>query len=269
MENAIDYSMRHINRAIPIEIRNVAFNTNALNGIGLRRPISLNEQVKLAVIHEQLIPDLTSLDGMECTIPLGGLPCRILPDLRVLIEIPTVLTGGRSIISCQRVNYYYDQGFGRAAGGYSNSSVGMINLIANDILDSSTRIPCTSTSVCEVLPGNVIIADVLGVVPLWMSVTVTLENDSDLSFIRPTAYRRLGEVAVALAKYITYNRIDIAMDEGRIEMASELGRFADRVRNWSDMDRTYNDLLVKFRRTMIHEDPERMNKFTNYLVGSL
>lgn len=269
MESPIDYCLRIILRDLPREILSVVYNVNAYQGLGLRTPITLEKQIENAVIRNQLIPDLMALDGTERTIPLGGLPCRILPDLRVLLEVPTSLTAGRNIMSCQRLNYYYQAGFGVRDTISQGGNVGEINLLANDILDSSSRMPCTSTSKVEVLPGNVLLADVFGLVPTWMSATVTLENDCDLTFISPMAYNRLAMLAKQLTKMMCYNLYTIELDKGRVEFAQEIGRFGDVLNNWSDADRTYYELLNDFRDTMKHEDPEFKDKWTSFIVGGI
>ena len=263
MEQIYSYAIRKIHEQIPYEILRETFDLQKTLGYGLRTPINLDSTIESKIIRGSVLKDVQAVGGRESTIPLGGVKVQLLETNKVVVQIPLSLTGGRNIMDVYRINYF--TGYG--GSGYSYQGQSTFNLALNNILDSVTPPPITSTSRCEMITPNTLLIDLDGTIPAWMEAEVLLEDDSELSNISSASYPLFSELCVARCKAHIYKELRIRMDEGRVEGGQVIGEFKNIIDQWSDVEQTYKDLMKRFRTTMRIEDRSEYEKLIRLSVG--
>ena len=132
----------------------------------------------------------------------------------------------------------------------------------------NSPIPQVSTANVRLIATNTIL--ISDVVPRTgdLFLRCMLTGDAELTFITPPFYDLFAEFVVLATKAYIYRKLNISLDLGQLVAGQSLGRIREVVDSYSDAEQSYKDFRKeKLGKLLFLNDPDRMRRTTQYLVG--
>lgn len=262
--NAIQYALQYLRRYIPPEILTRTFTQpSRFNNV---RPLDLDSIIRDKVINDIVMKDCNVVGGTLVFVPLNKVPREIIDPWTVVYRIPKELTQGRSITHV--ISIAFGEG---AVMGTSNIAPTQGNTMldtAANILNSNMAIPLVSTAQATLVGDNVVmVADNIAL-PLNIYLRCWVENDSEMSNIKPPAFMSFAKLVLLATKAYIYNVNLIPMDRAYIFSGADLGRFKEVVDGYSDAQEQYLTHLEEvWKKTVILSDYQAKRRWVSRMVG--
>ena len=255
MINILTHGINKIKFAVPGEILNLVFKSN-LN----RRDFntSIDELIKRSVLIPIVMVDCNIMSGMTTDIPLSS--CRVLSSsmTETVIVVDKKLTGGKSVLSALNITIPTDVPY------ENNDSNPAIRQMANSMLNNAPL----AISRMDVVGENII--KISGnLTGIWNAVlTVSLENNIDMSNINIRSADYFAELCEYAIKAYIYNEWIIQLDKGQLYSGHQIGKIGEIIESYSDSHTEYREFLNNtWAKVAYMDDNVRMNKHVNMYFG--
>lgn len=271
MSGGILYALKVVTERIPPQILNRVFMVpkygHHFNETSLERIIYDK------VIVNTVIRDCALRGHNEATIPIAmDWVERFEEPPRTFIHIPPIARQYLPIVSVLSVGY---SNIGTAYSGYLPphglipQGASQLQNYARMAMDSTSAVmSLTSTATyISVDGGSIILLDAPRITqPLTAS--VILGQDSEMSALSPRQFDLFGKLCVAAVKTYIYNNYDIEMDRGELAGGQQLGRFAERLREYADAQEEYDRILEEdWYATDVYSNPISRAKYFMSMIG--
>lgn len=277
--NAVTYALNEVRHRIPPQILKLLFNRNRVNQViftGMEQdiPVSIQGELRRAVIDSWILPMVNCAGAVTDEIPLIGLPfSQPLPHQRIY-HIPKTMTNGRSITSAYAIV------FGRVGasalnplanmgtGGLGSCGVSPVTLAARSAAYSFAPIPNTQTADVTIIAENTVLVEGWTPIPGEHYLRVMLGHDEELSSIQPRSWPVFAELVVAAAKAYIYNNYYIELGAGELVAGMQLGQIKDIIDQYQDASETMDDIFKNKWGKVAHlNDPGRKRRHLALTMG--
>lgn len=244
--SAIDYCINKVmNSDIPRAIlKDVFIDERAQR---YRLPSSIEDGIRNKIMKAIVIPELSTMGGTQVAIDIQSIPYSDLNNNERIYQIPLTSTQGREIT---RLEYICTSTFSGSTG-----NEGIITDVEKLMRNQSPMKEEMNGEVTLLANNNILINNPLYVLSNVFLVCL-LELDPHLTTIKPAYYNPLSKLVIAATKAYIFRETVLEMDRAKLYDGREFGSYKDIVSNWSDMYETYEDLLVKWRKYLILNDPQ-------------
>lgn len=249
--NAIQKAISEVTYSIPGEILRAAF----IDDEPFRTPIAANLEfaIRQKVLEERVLVDMNLAGGMLHMVPMDGIAPEYVDQFTAIFRIPKSLTQGRSISRVLAMAY----GDQRAYGNYLQSTTAY-NTVADalqGVLNSHVGIAMTETTNVSLIAENTVLLTDLLAVPTRTHLRCYLDNDPELTQMRPTAIPVFSEMVVLAVKAYIYNSLIIKIGSDMLVGGRDLGKFKEIVESYADANELYTTLLNgRWRKTNMFND---------------
>jgi len=252
---------------IPREIINLAFTQNN----NYRNPsTSVDEEITTEVLRKRVLVDLNLASQETVNIPLQFCELVYRDISKIAYFIPKTLTNGRSIISVHNT----------LSNFYMNGDIALSNrsdVFGSSILDTALKmqsnldsVNITQTSRIDLIGENTILIDEGLISDMAVSVTVVLENDSNLNNINPRAIKVLAEGFVLAVKAHIYVNTIINLNKGMVYGGHELSIIKDIIDEYKDSNQEYNEWYkTKWKKAAFTQNDKSMDKYVSMMIGNM
>lgn len=271
--NAIQYTINEIKHRIPMAILKEAFQNDLIRketwGRRNAPVVSIDHVIREKVIEGRVIPGMNLISGQRELVSLVGLMQDQQDDWSLVMEIPKVRTGGRSITAVFAMVTGTPTG---ALGGSVSMQFGQSSGIVDSLKamqQSRQAMPLMSDSNIQLIGDNTILIRS----PLRLAGTMyldcQLENDAVLSHVPPAAWRHFKKLCEFAVKAYIYNNIIIPMDEAQIAGGMSIGQFKQIVDQYADCNDLYDEAMKKWEKVAIMSDPLAHQDHIQSIMGGL
>jgi len=260
--NPLIYALNRIKLAIPPEILQIAFIEYSRY---TNNTISLDEHIMNLVLRPIVFMDANIVGGIETVIDLNKCSIKYLNNREFIVDVPKVLTEGRSIIALKSLvsNVIYSQStsYTNMAGTLSASMD-----IANNIGTENV----VQTSKLELIADNTVLVADPTIHLMDGALRCTIENMSNMENINPRAYDIFGELCVHAVKAWIYNHTIIKLDKGYIYSGAELGVVQSVIEGYSDAYQEYREFLnLKWAKVaFINNSSNTMSRYIKSMISN-
>ena len=267
MVTAINVLLNEMYFTIPREIINLVFTQND----NYRNPsTSVDDEIVTEVLRKRVIVDLNLSSQETVNIPLQFCETIYRDISKVAYFIPKTLTNGRSIVSVHNTlsNFYMngDIAMSNQSSVYGSSILDNALTLRNN-LDS---VNITQTARIDLIGENTILIDEGLISDMAVSITVVLENDSNLNNINPRAFKVLAEGFVLAVKAHIYVRSIINLNKGMVYAGHELSIIKDIIDEYKEANQEYNEWYkTKWKKAAFTQNDKSMEKYVSMMIGNV
>ena len=264
--NPLTKAINDIKMTIPKEILDLAYNNEYNNMESMESKIE-------TVLRSRVLVDTNLVGGVTIHIDMSKVKLLESDEYGgLVVEIPEILLGGRSILSVHSLVTSLSSGeeVSRTHTGESTcSSSGDLMQTANKILDNTRMVAIELTSNIEMIGERIVyirdnITEIRDTV-----LRLVVENQSLLSNLPPRAYINFSMLCSRAIKADIYNRLIVKLDQGLIHTGHQLGIVQTLVDNYSDMNELYLEYLTDTWTSVVFmSDSTEMNSYVSSLFGN-
>lgn len=270
--NAIQYAINFIQRGrIPKEIlREVFVNRATSDGImsTCGANVSMEHRIKEEVIMGRVMPDLDIIGGSTTFIPLDyPVRAEYVDPYTTIYYIPDSHTQNRPIVQLFDIHYgvlgYQNAGY---AMQYNESAM---SSEIRKVLDSAKRIPVAQTSYLGLINHNTVMVRFIFNPSATAYLSCRLGNDDELLNLRPASFPMFARLVEQAVRAHCFNELNIPMGEAQLSGGQQLGVFSDMVRDYSNANELYDELLIPMQKILRNfNDPEGRRRHLRTVTGS-
>lgn len=230
-------------------------------------PKSLEQRIKEEVILKMVLPDLNLVNGVYTYIPLvNAIKQQSDRDVQIYY-IPKEVTGGKSIMTA--ISIGYGQGYLSAYPNMSDCGNTMVNRATMGLLNSLNDQPVTTNPRVDLIAENTVIVYDGMFYPPNAHLVCILENDENLSILRPRSIPLFIQLIILAIKAYIYNELVLEIDKGRLYGGQELGRFREIVDEYRSAQEMYDELLrTKIGKIFYMNSRESMSKHVRFMLAA-
>ena len=261
--SAITYSLNKVRLAIPDRILRLAFTTKS--EYYRTSNTTLDKQIEDLVIKPIVLTDLNVVGGTILKVPL--LNCNVteynngINGNNLIINIPYAVTNNKKVLTPLSMT---------TTNNVSNVSKG------NPLVDAASRIIDHSMgssdgmlfSNLELIGGNTIL--VHDDVPFTTRgvIDVLIENNSNLSNLKPKTYPKFSKLVILAVKAYIYNKLALELDEGGLYYGHNLSKMSDIIGNYESSLEDYDEAIAsKWAKILFMNDDVQMSSYVKLLVN--
>jgi len=258
--NPITKSISEVYFNIPKEILELTFLENKDFKVN-----SIDEAILNRIVRPRVIFDCNIVGGVEIYISIDKciLLVNYIGDMtEYLVEVPKALTNNRSIISPLSITVNLHNGLGINQFNVNDSIRETVGVMA-----TAAASPPITTSRLELVGENKILVGNPSRIIVNGILKCVVENDANMSNIKPRSYIAFSKLVVLATKAYIYNFLSFKVAKGYIYNGHELSIINDIVNDYASANADYQDYLVNtWGRVAYHNDETRM---TNLIAGML
>lgn len=271
MAFAINAGLKRIKDIIPPELLRRAFMPTQYDTY--YNVQTIESVIMTEVIRNSVIPDCNRNGGTTMTIPImAHWVERFDIPPRIVISIPPEARQYQEITAVRIVGY---SNIGMSYQGYLPSSVNPVGMsqtlnYARMVMDASSSIQPLVCSSVKVSPdgGGLVVLDAPTRVTMPLCATVVLGYDSEMSDLSNNMTFLFAKLCEYAAKRYIYTNLDISVDRAELEGGASIGRFADRLREYSDAAAEYDRLLEEeWYGATVYDNPISKENFITSMIG--
>lgn len=277
--NAVTFALNEVRHRIPPQVLKLLFNRNRINQVvfsGMEQdiPVSVQGELRRAVIDSWILPMINCAGAVTDEIPLWNLPSQSpLPHQRIY-HIPKTMTNGRSITSV------YALVFGRSGAaalnpfgtmgtsGLGHCGTSPLTQATRQVASSFLPIPNTQTSDVTLIAENTVLVEGWTALPGEYYLRVMLGHDEELTSITNRSWPIFAELVTAATKAFIYNNYYIELGAGELVAGIQLGQVKDIIDNYADAVDTLDDIFKNKWGKLAHlNDPGRKRRHLSLTMG--
>lgn len=229
-------------------------------------PKSLEQRIKEEVILKIVLPDLNMVNGVYTYVSLANAKMEFSDRNTRIYYIPKEATGGRSIMTALSIGHssiYPATYFGACDNSMITRSTAMLQ-------DSISDLQVTSNSRVELIAENTVIVYDAPLYPAANTVLkCILENDENLSTLRPRSIPNFVRLIILAIKGYIYNEMILEIDKARLVGGHELGMYRQILDNYADAWDQYHTMLKeKAGKWWYMNDTENMTTHIRLMLGN-
>jgi hypothetical protein len=280
MYNVFNVSINKVKNSIPEMILVDTFLKNQYNYRDL--PVSLDERIKEEVIYKRVFIDLNLRSNNTVNIPLRNAQIKNVPlennntmyGYNYVVILDKADIGGRSIISpitLKYYNYYMNNGYTNTWDGYNGvHGGGLVNGLTNSLSGATDDASPLSSARLSLLSENTILINNCSLIPNLNSCQIEciVSNDESLSDIKPKVMPYISDLVVLATKAYIYNKMVLALDQGRLIGGHELGRYREIIDSYADANQMYDEMLEnKINKILFMNNDKLMENYVKATFG--
>jgi len=261
--NAITKAISDVYFEIPKEILDLVF---LENNMGLNNVFSLDAYIVNKVIRPKVLVDSNLVGGIEMLIPINKCAVTLLPNNEFIIDVPKVLTGGRSIIVAlslvSTISNNYNTGYTGPGQDLLNAGMTMGGNLSHSRVAQTSRLELLGESTILVQDPSILLTD--------GSLRVKIENSSNLENINPRSYIAFSHLATLAVKHYIYTNSVVKLDKASIYGGHELGIIKDIISEYKDAGTEYREYLTtKWRKILFMNDSKSYSRSIATSIGNV
>ena len=236
--SCIDHALAVINRSIPPQMRNHAFNTK--EPWELNHYVSIDSKITALVINNIVIRDSDLRSAQTINLDMSKCKCMYIPNQGYVVTIPNELLNGRTITSPMSVSY--SNNVNTIHGDPSSSS--LIGKLVSDYgaaVRGPEAVGCTDL---RLLSPNMVLVQDLSTSANFSTMICRVSNDANMANINPANWDIFAHLCVLATKMYIYNNCDFELDEGAIRNGVSMTAFRKRLDSYETAEveyKTYYD----------------------------
>lgn len=253
--NALSYAIRDVQNTVSKELLHIAYSDRGPSNYNHTVHQTLDNRILMKTIRPRVLIDCNLVGGVELIIPISKMVILENDYESLVVEIPKSVTGGRDVISAHSVipstlePLYYEP-------------PDTFSKINNNISHPTPY----SNAYLEVIGDNVVKIHNHQDTYSDMSMSVLVENDSQLNNINPRTYPSFSKLATLAVKAFIYNELHVKLDKGYIHAGHDLGVIRDIVDSYSESDFEYREYLTgTWAKISLMNDSRQMD---NYIMSA-
>lgn len=264
--NCLQKSLSDLKFTVPKQILDSVFVKRHANSRVVTVP-SLDEQILNNVIRPRVYIDTNLVGGAEILVPLNTVKGEDVSPTDMVYRIPKRLTQNRTIMSVLGVTYM-DVHSMAAAGNYASCGVSAEQSAAQGLMDAVAPMPMISTSRVSLIGENVVLIRDSIRIPSNSTLRCIVAHDEAMSHIQPRSYKAFCKLVEYAVKSYIYNEYVIEMDMGELRGGHNLGKFKDKIDEYSDAEELYSTYLIeKWQKISFMNDTNSYNRLLKLTIG--
>lgn len=239
--NTVQLAINRIKMVIPKMILEDCF-IKKYQGIVVS-PKTVEQSIREEVILKRVLIDLNLENGVYTPISIIGAKTELFNSIARIYYIPKENTGGRSILTAMSIGYFNSatqitQSLAQCGNSLITRAIQSLqNSIAPPAIPSNARI--------DVIGENTILVYNSALLPMNSYINCILENDEELSTLRPRSVPTFIELIVLATKAYIYNEMILSIDTARLVGGHDLGKYREILESYSDAEEQYQTLLTE------------------------
>lgn len=261
--SVITYSLNRVKLAIPKEILDLAFlsksNTYNVN-------TTLSNQILELVLNPIVLTDINILSGKTLKVSLDN--CNVTEyqhinnNTNIIINVPFKLTNNAKVVSPISLTINDVESYNDTANPLTNN----LNKVVNRVMPEN--IPGMLITNLELIASNTIL--VHDNMPFTTSgfLEVIIENNKNLSNIKPRSYPLFSKLVILAVKAYIYNELVVTLEEGSLYYGHNLSKVSSIIEGWESSLDDYDELLkTKWGKTAFMNDDPSYSSFIKMMVS--
>lgn len=257
--DAFTFAIRHVlNQDIPDRILMDAFIPK--NDRLRRVSRSIEQAIREEVIEKKVMPDIASIGGVMVDVNLAGLRWDMRPNYERIYKIPYALTFNREIVQVLKTTLNVTSNFAERQPGLTQNTnfVAPIERSGQRVINSWRPVPNIANAQVEVLNDNVLKIRDFQNFTSDTTLTCLVAYSSDFSELSRPYYQDFCELVLAATKVVIFRKLDLEIEQFKLDGGRELGRYRERVDEYRDAFEVYKTLLnEKWSKILILMDDQR------------
>ncbi len=264
--NAIQHAINRATREIPRPILENTFIDRSY--MQRASPKSLEQRIKEEVILKFVLQDLNVTNGVYSYIPLAYAKQVYSDQNTFTYYIPKELTGGRAITTVISINYQPYR-LNNASYGYQTQCQNtMLNRATDYLLNSISDPQVAESTRVDLVGENTILVHDSPMTPAVGTLVCILENDDELSTIRPRLIPEFTKLIILAIKAYIYNEQVLLVDKAQLYSGHELGKYREIIESYSDCMEQYQTMLdEKIGKLFYMNSKENMTRHVRFMLG--
>lgn len=259
--NAINYALNNLKFGIPLQVLNLAFleSSDIVN-----KTLSLDEMIMSKLLRPRVLVDANVVGGVMLRVNLED--CRItsVSNREVIIDVPKIVTGGRSIMSALSLVSNFMIASQLPNVGESpllSAGANMMNNLSTENIIQTARL--------EIIGENIILVQEPSTSLVPGILRCMVENNSNLENINPRSYPKFYKLCLLAVKSYIYNTLKIKIDQGYIYGGHELGSITEIIDTFADAEELYQEYLAgTWKRVAFLNDTDSKNRYIKSMLGN-
>lgn len=263
--NAISKALQEIRFNIPFEVLHIAFITNEPYVASPTNLIySLDERIRSSVINSRVIVDCNMIGGDPVIVYLSKCSVNEILPGEFIVQVPKVVTGGRSIVAPLSVVSNFGH-VNTATFGYTSpllsAANNMYNNLASDVPMQSSRL--------ELIGDNVIMIKDPSIYLYNAALKCVLEYSPNMSSLHPRFILAFSKLCVLACKAYIYNTCLIKMDQAFLYGGHELNSATSVIEGYADAEQMYQEYIqTEFRKILYMNSGTNMSSYIRSMFGN-
>jgi len=264
--NCLQKALSELKFTIPRQILDSVFVKRHANSRVVTAP-SIDDQILNNVIRPRVYIDTNLVGGAEILVSLNGLKGEDSSPTDMVYRIPKKLTQNRTIMSVLSITYM-DVHSMAAAGNYASCGVSAEQSAMQGLLDAVAPMPMISTGRVSLIGENVVLIRDSIRIPSNSTLRCVVAHDEAMSHIQPRSYKAFCKLVEYAVKAYIYNEYIIEMDMGELRGGHNLGKFKDKIEEYSDAEELYSTYLTeKWQKVSLMNDRESYTRLLKLTIG--
>ncbi len=259
--NAVNKALTELRYTIPEDILNIGFMERNTR---INQVISLDERIMSTVIRPRVLVDCNLVGGIMTKVDLNRCNIVNLADREFVVEVPKILTNGKSIVSLLSIvsNVIYSQ-------STAYSSMSPLSSAAMNMFNNLSTENVVQTSRLELIGDNTLIVQDPTIHLMNGILRCYIENNTNLENFNPRSYISFSKLVTLAVKSYLYNTCKVKLDQGYIYGGHELGVITEIIDSYSDSEELYQEHLnTVFRKVSFINQSENMSRYIKSMLGN-
>jgi len=259
--NAVNKALTELRYTIPEDILNIGFMERNTR---INQVISLDERIMSSVIRPRVLVDCNLVGGIMTKVDLNRCNIVNLADREFVVEVPKILTNGKSIVSLLSIvsNVIYSQSTAYSSmSPLSSAAMNMFNNLSTENVVQTSRLELIGDNTLIVQDPTIHLMD--GILRCY------IENNTNLENFNPRSYISFSKLVTLAVKSYLYNTCKVKLDQGYIYGGHELGVITEIIDSYSDAEELYQEHLnTVFRKVSFMNQSENMSRYIRSILGN-
>lgn len=233
---------------------------------GQRTNISLDQMIEDIVIRDHVKVDLDLCSGIETTIDISSHVAEYIDDYNCIYRLDEQLLGGRMLINVIEILYgdgnlrRIDATRGCGASSMTGSIEGMLNV--------HLPIPKVSSARVSIIEHNtILVADTMRI-PYRLYLKCTVAHEKSMNDLNKAYAGTFFKLVLLATKAYVYNTLVINVDESVVRSGVEIGRYREKLDEYSDAFELYNECLeTEWAQVSLMNNKEAYDTIKQLVVG--
>lgn len=270
--NLIKMAIDKVKYSIPRPLLKEAFASVSYNPTqrrfmtGQHTNISIDQMIEDVVIRDRVKVDLDLCSGVETTIDISNYAAEYIDDYNTVYRLDEEILGGRVLTNVYEI--LYGDGSTRHHDGERPCGSSPMTGAAAGMLNVHMPMPKVSSARVSIIAHNTILVSDTVRTPYRLYLKCQVAHEKSMSNLSPAyAHVFFNLVRLATQAYV-YNSLVINVDEAVVRSGVEIGRFREKLDEYSDSFSLYEEYLQEeWKQVAIMNSKETYDAIKMLVVG--
>ena len=233
---------------------------------GQRTNISLDQMIEDVVIRDRVKVDLDLCSGIETTLDISQHIAEYIDDYNCIYRLDEQLLGGRILTNV--IEILYGDGNLRRIDDSRGCGASVMTGSAEGVLNVHLPIPKVSSARVSIIEHNtILVADTMRI-PYRLYLKCQVAHEKSMNDLNPAYANVFFELVRLATQAYVYNKLVINVDEGVVRSGVEIGRYREKLDEYSDSFAMYNEFLnTEWKQVALMNNKEAYDTIKLLAVG--